>query len=507
MKSLSIQRAVNTLKSQKKETFLLLIIVGFALFTRLYKISDYMTFLGDEGRDALIVKRMIVDHKFTLLGPTASVGGFYLGPIYYYIMAPFLLLFRLDPTGPAVMVAIFGVLTVFLLFKTAKEFLSPNAAILVSLLYTFSPTVINYSRSSWNPNIMPFFVLLLIYCLIRATKTNNLKYTFVAGLSFGVIIQSHYIGLVMLPIFFIGAFLLANPKKIFLAVLLFLFGSFITFSPFIFFEIRHGFPNTQTIVRFLGQKNTVDGFVASNIVFRFNYLGKRLFETLFSLNKLPLANSLLYALCILLTAILAAVKKSKAIIILLIWLIVGLLGLGSYAGQIYDYYFEFLFPLPFLLLAVVFDIFSKKKYQLMFPVSLTIVLLSVMLLNSPLTKTPNRMLDQAKTIASLVIKETDNKPYNFALMAEHNSDHVYRYFLEIWGHAPTPLEDMVTERLVVVCQLKECSPLGYPLWEIAGFGRAEIDNITEGPIGIKIIRLSHWEGVPSGVGKPAIKGI
>lgn len=507
MKIPSLERAKSILKSQKKETFILFIIVAIALFTRLYRISDYMTFLGDEGRDVLIVKRMIVDHKFTLLGPTASVGGFYLGPIYYYMMVPFLLLFRLDPTGPAVMVAIFGVLTVFLLFKTSKELINPSAAILASLLYTFSPTVINYSRSSWNPNIMPFFVLLLIYSLIRATKTNNLKYIFVAGLSFGIIIQSHYLGLVMLPIFVASVFLLTNPKKIFLAALLFLFGSLITFSPFIFFEARHGFPNTQTIIHFLGQKNTVDGFIASNIIFRFNYLGKRLFEILFSLNKFPLANSLLYALCILLTAILAAVKKSKAMIILLIWLIVGLLGLGSYAGQIYDYYFEFLFPLPFLLLAVVFDIFSKKKYLLMFPISLTIVLLSIMLVNSPLIKTPNRMLDQAKTIASLVVKETDNKPYNFALMAEHNSDHVYRYFLEIWDHAPTPLEEMVTDRLIVVCQLKECSPLGYPLWEIAGFGRAEVDSITEGPIGIKIIKLSHWKGAPSGVGKPAVKGI
>ncbi|EKD67760.1 MAG: hypothetical protein ACD_48C00233G0002, partial [uncultured bacterium] len=77
----------------------ILVILVLAAYLRLYRIADYMTFLGDEGRDVLIVKRMIVDHKFTLLGPTASVGGFFMGPIYYYFMLPFLWAWNLNPVG------------------------------------------------------------------------------------------------------------------------------------------------------------------------------------------------------------------------------------------------------------------------------------------------------------------------------------------------------------------------------------------------------------------------
>ena len=87
-------------------------ILAIGAYLRLYKISLYMTFLGDEGRDVLIVKRMIVDGKWTLLGPTASVGGFFMGPIYYYFMAPFLWLWNFSPVGPAVMVALFGIATI-----------------------------------------------------------------------------------------------------------------------------------------------------------------------------------------------------------------------------------------------------------------------------------------------------------------------------------------------------------------------------------------------------------
>jgi hypothetical protein len=48
-----------------------------------------MTFLGDEGRDALVLLRLFRNFDIPFLGPTASVGGFFLGPFYYYLIAPF----------------------------------------------------------------------------------------------------------------------------------------------------------------------------------------------------------------------------------------------------------------------------------------------------------------------------------------------------------------------------------------------------------------------------------
>ena len=73
-------------------SLLLVLVLLLAAYLRLYGISGYMTFLGDEGRDAITVWDILHGH-FTLLGPRASAGDFYLGPIYYYMIAPFLLLF------------------------------------------------------------------------------------------------------------------------------------------------------------------------------------------------------------------------------------------------------------------------------------------------------------------------------------------------------------------------------------------------------------------------------
>ena len=133
------------------------LLILLASFFRLYRISDYMTFLGDEGRDVLIAKDILAGH-LTLLGPRSSAGDFFMGPIYYYFMAPFLWLWHLDPVGPAIMVALFGIATVVLVYWFGKIWFGRKAGFVAGAIYAVSPLVLVYSRSSWNPNIVHFFL-------------------------------------------------------------------------------------------------------------------------------------------------------------------------------------------------------------------------------------------------------------------------------------------------------------------------------------------------------------
>jgi 4-amino-4-deoxy-L-arabinose transferase-like glycosyltransferase len=84
----------------------------------------------------------------------------FLGPLYYYLMIPSLAATNLSPVGPAIAVAGFGILTVALVWWVGRQWFGRKEALLATLLYSVSPTVINYSKSSWNPNILPFFSLL-----------------------------------------------------------------------------------------------------------------------------------------------------------------------------------------------------------------------------------------------------------------------------------------------------------------------------------------------------------
>lgn len=509
--------------------FAILSIVLLASYLRLHNISGYLTFLGDEGRDVMVVKKMIVDHKFTLLGPTSSVGGFFLGPIYYYFMLPFLWLWNLDPTGPAVMVALFGIATVFLVYKVGKEMFHPVVGIIASSLYALSPLVIAYSRSSWNPNLVQFFSLFLVYNMwksLHRTNTQGKHELFWVGLSLGIGLQLHYVVLFLCVFVFLWYVLFGRTKDMIVPYVYGLMGFLVGFSGFLAFEIRHRFPNTQTIFRFLlyGEETgfQVSHFIHTmyDVLYRvFGRLVLRLPDSL----VLPLYShtiQTLWHVSVVLTLIAVAIlfiiflykKTSKRFELVFdktiqsqlqlfaLWLVVPIVLFGLYQKGIYDYYFGLFFSLPFFLVGILIFLLLSHKYLRYVGVAIYISLLVFNWQGRPFLHPPNNQLQQAMTIASHAFEKTDGKPFNFALIADGNSDHVYRYFFEVWGNAPKTIENevldpernTVTDQLIVICEKPECKPLGHPLWEIAGFGQAEIVD-TERVSFVTIMKLVHVE--------------
>lgn len=493
------------------------IILLVAAFLRLWRIDAYMTFLGDEGRDVLVVKRMIVDHKWTLLGPTASVGGFFLGPIYYYFMLPFLWAFRLNPVGPAVMVALFGIATVYLVFRVGKEFFNEAAGLMAAALYSLSPLVIAYSRSSWNPNLVPFFSLLYIWSLYQAVKTSHWLWWFLSGVWIGIGLQLHYLFTFLIVAGTVFLWLVGQRLAKIKYWVGKLVGIIMGWSPYIAFELRHRFPNTRTLYNFIfhGEETGFAGFelgrlteilfrLFSRLVFyfppseqyylyddqRWLFVGWRLLVNL----------AILVSLMVLFDQMMK--NKKPEHLLLLCWLVFGVGLFLFYQKAVYDYYLGIMFPLPFLLVANAISSLAKKK--ILQPVAI-LCFLGLLALNwsgQPFQFPPNKQLAQAKTVANIVFNQAKGQPMNFALITHQNSDHAYRYFLEIWGNPPVVIENLandperktVTDQLLVVCEVMDCKPLGYHTWEIAGFGRAEIVGQWEGPVGIKVMKLVHYQG-------------
>jgi hypothetical protein len=186
-----------------------------------------------------------------------------------------------------------------------------------------------------------------------------------------------------------------------------------------------------------------------------------------------------------------------------LWLIFCVGLFGFYKKSIYDYYFGFMFPLPFLIVGNTLSYLFENKNKGIKALSI-ISFMAIFVLNAqgiPFRYTPNRQLDQIKTISKFVLSKTNNKPYNFALLAGQNSDHAYRYFFTIWNNPPVTIETVAvdpkrktaTSQLLVVCELADCRPLGNSLWEIAGFGRAEIVGDWNVSV-VKIYKLEHYKG-------------
>lgn len=493
---------------------LLMAILIFGAFLRLFHIDQYMTFLGDEGRDVLVVKRMIVDHKLTLLGPTASVGGFFLGPAYYYFMLPFLWLFQLNPVGPAVMVALFAVATIYLLFRVIEDFSkSQFAALAGAFLYAISPLVIAQSRSSWNPNLLPFFSLLLIYALYKGVTKENNRWFFLAGLAIGIGLQLHYLFTFLMPVATIFMLIYQHKLKSLKFYGGILSGFLVGLSPFLAFELRHSFPNTRSILKFILAKDEVRylGYevtkILSDVLFR-------LFARLVFLFPNPDRFAVYgetkvffwqWAVMAVLTLSLLALgwrlykRREKSTVLLLLWLVFGVGLFAFYHRGIYDYYFGIMFALPFILTVLAGKTFWSLKVLRPVIILLFVGLVVLNLSGIPFRYAPNNQLRQVREAARFVFEKAENKPFNFALITTGNSDHGYRYFLEIWGNKPVVIENFaadpgrqsVTDQLLVICEVQNCRPLGDSLWEVAGFGRAEIAGDWRQGF-LEIFKLVHY---------------
>lgn len=512
---------------KKKEIIFLIAILLLAAYLRLYRISDYMTFLGDEGRDVIVAKSILAGH-LTLLGPRSSAGDFFMGPAYYYMITPFLFLFNFDPVGPAVMVALLGIATVWLVYFVGKRWFDEKTGLFAAALYAVSPVVINYSHSSWNPDVLPFFALLLLYLLYIAVQIKtSWKYFVLVGFLLGISLQLHYLAILLGVTAFVYMFwaMWYKTKTIKFGLLIkqylqVLTGFLIGFSPFLLFEVRHSFANTKSIFGFIFSDTLQKGYVShmsywgilSDVFFRifarlvFYYPSPDLFANfdkttlqLFSWGAMLVTFAALYFLVF-------RTKNKYVLVLTSLWLFLSIALLGLYKKSIYDYLFTFIFPLPFLIignfLSQLFN-FGKNKTQRIIAVGLAVVVFvgsfAYSLSGMPFRFSANRQKDQTKTIAEAVIQMSGNQPYNFALISKGNSDHAYRYYLDVLGNPPVQIENTlldpkrtsVTGQLIVVCEDVTCKPLGYPLFDVAGFGRASITSEKD-VIVVKVYRLVHY---------------
>lgn len=506
MKSISyiVNSILGWVKKNPLEFWILLGILIVAAFVRLYRISDYMTFLSDEGRDVIIVRRFITELHPPLIGPGTSVGNMYLGPLYYYMMAPALLLANFSPVGPAIQIALLGVVTVFFVWFVVREWfpvtvnttggvqgVTLNVGALVAAgLYAISPTVIDFSRSSWNPNIMPFFALLCIYSIWKVWKDHNFKWLLVLGISYAFVLQSHYLGLLLVPTLFvfwlfvlIGIWNEKIVRGVFIRYSLFAISLFaLLMSPLLIFDIRHNWQNYNAIKIFFTSSRDVGLPLLA-------YLSKIRVTSLMIFTNLLMGKNMYLGILAVLVSImfLGWIYKKHllrgAYMLLFLWITVGLIGIASYKGQIYDHYLGFLFPAPFLLLgAFAQKVLDSKNLlgKILFSLSIGLVVF-FSLQNDPPFVNPAYQMPRAISVAKVIKEKAGGAKFNLAAISDFDDRSVYLYFLTIWDSPvvdtdPSTSEFTQTDQLFVVCEYDKsrCDPTHSPSAWITRFGWTKI---------------------------------
>ena len=479
---------------KKIKTWHLGLVVLFlsSAFIRFYQFSSRVMFLGDQGRDVLRAYQ-ILHGNLTFIGPMTSVGNFYLGPFYYYFIAPWLWIFHYSPVGPAFGIAFFSLLTIFLLycfiFKIGHSHL---IAFLVSLIYATNPIVVEYSRFSWNPNLLPFmsflFLVLVYFYQPRPKKPKYLWLVFI-GLIYGLILQLHYLaGLLILVLVFFYPSFWSKLKKNYLAWLILVLTPIIVESPFLAFEFKHHFREINNLIQTFSQP-AKSGLISLAPIFLF----KSAWRLTLDFSQRFLLGYPLFWLAFVFKYKKENLKRFKHFIF--IFTLITLFSLAIYKGPLYDHYFAFAFFLPALTLTLFWLKFKENKIG-----QNLLIIYSLIIISFNLTATYKKIFKQSannqiKTTfmaANLIKRESNENFFNIALIANNNNDYGYRFYFARLKAKFVPVYQKREAQMFIICEKerKKCLPLNNKIWEIKAFGQSKVRSIYS-VNNITIYKLIH----------------
>lgn len=511
---------------KKAEIPFLFLILFTGSFLRLYKLCDWQYFSYDQARDYLIVKRIIVDRKFTLIGPSLALAdGVYLPPFYYYCLVPFLWLSKFHIWGPDFLSALIGLAGVGFFYLLANPMFGKKSAFLASLFYVFNPFMILAARHSRNPHWLPLFMLLFAAFAKKYLNENNKKDLWLASLYFGICLSLHITTIVYLPIYLYLVFRELKKKSHFEALISLLI-IFLFFTPLFVFELRHNFGISKALFIFLKKDSDF-----SEKTGRFFILFPKILLVLFSGNfqkelgslrslpilsleeisftKLDLVAILKFfaALAILLSIIFSIIygvknKKTKNEIKFILSFVVCGFSVSFLTSKNYSffYYFYSLFPFLFLLLAwaifVSFGVLEKKLkiFTYLFWIFLALVQFFPNGLKTE-TRSQGYFLPAVEVIAQdLSLKQNFNIVANIKETGRWEKNGMeYRYFLEAI-FKKRPLGDsqesyQKTDVLYLIDEGNLKEPLKLGGMEMEAFGPKKISRIWKVSTGQKVYKL------------------
>ncbi len=275
------------LNLKKYEIILIIAILTFAVFLRFYTLGKPVMWT-DESISALASKNIIEKGL-----PIMDSGALYGRAFVFHYLQTFFMLFGAGDFSARIISVLFGMATIILAYFIAKEYSKSSGIIALALFSVFFLEVF-FSRQARMYQMFQFLFFFSIYLLYKISKTNkdnkntkdlkNTKLVWLTILSLIILIDTHIMGIVLLPLLFIVLFNLKDKKTKIL--------SFIVSIPFsLYFIYRAIFISKSDIflakLYLLKYANFLTGvtvayltFMSMGIIFAFK-LNKRL--TLFLL--------------------------------------------------------------------------------------------------------------------------------------------------------------------------------------------------------------------------------
>lgn len=340
---------------------LLMAILLIALFFRVYKLDSFYIFEHDQDLYSWIVKDIWVDHHFRLIGQLTSIEGIFIGPLFYYLLVPFFVLFQMNPLGATVPMIIIGLLTVLSFYYIGSRLFNQKTGLIAAFIYSISLSMVLLDR--WVVPTQPTVIwsVWYFYVLFSLAKGNPKVFPLL-GILLGLVWHIH-VGLLPLVLLIPVALLVARTKiqikQIGVALFLFLIFS----APFWIFEVRHDYQQIQAFFSSLGQdKGELQGlpriqkiFDAASGAFVNNFLwGVRL----------PIEASYVIFVGTIAYLRLKKMLSSAQVLLIILWIVVNFLSHFVSKRSISEYYFNNIITVSVFVIALLLTQLTQYKEQL-----------------------------------------------------------------------------------------------------------------------------------------------
>ena len=224
---------------------LLVLIMGLAIFLRLYNLTYHVQFTFDQGRDFLVLQDM-VGGDLKLVGPTTGIDGFHLGPFFYYLLLPAFYLGGGSPHVVALWLALLVTASLPFFYLLLKRVAIERRALWGLFLLVICLRSIQDARLIWNPSLTAPTLIISAWAMVESRFKPKLL---VIGLLFyGLCLQTEFAYAIFLaPLYLWWIFRLRSyysSKLLIVSAAVFL----ATLAPQLAFEIKHQFIMTRSLL-------------------------------------------------------------------------------------------------------------------------------------------------------------------------------------------------------------------------------------------------------------------
>ena len=323
-----------------KYTILIACLFICHIFFSFYNLEKWASFHWDQIDNAWASARIILAHKYPLVGMVAKANsGIYIGPLYYYLTALFYSITRLDPIASPLLASFTTVFSFVTVALVTRRLFNEKIALLSCFIYTFSSYITGFERSQWPVNFIAPISLLIFYYIYKVITEGKPKYFIYLSLLLGLSFQIHFTSIFYPLIVFLCFPFFPRNKKTILFVAASIAIIVVSLMPQIvyytqanshnansigsyFHTFYHGFHLRRFLqlapdafIKFVSILNTPYEFLRSSAflfipVFMFLYLHEHIDK-----------------------------KRMKLCYLLFLWIIVPWVIFSTYKGELSDYYF------------------------------------------------------------------------------------------------------------------------------------------------------------------------